>query len=247
MEMNLRNMASVAAIVVVSILFLRLGFALVDASAPIFVQIAVSLIGLLKWIIALALLLVIAILTIIMPLIIAGLLVGWLAKIAEGIKDKIKKLQESISAQTRDAAIDAAFLAFIALYAGLVFFMSTDDFLRPFLGEAHNALAIRTLAFAAAACSMSKILLLIPVRAAKVISIIVSLTILGWIVTIVYQTYSVNAGFSHLLHYMTESPRELFVLGITTCLFLVALTYPFTPRGWRRLLHVEGTKEAVIA
>ena len=257
MDMNIRNIASIAAIFVVSILFLKLGFALIDGSAPVLIPIARDIIGFLQWIIALALLLAIAILTIIMPLIVAVLLIALLVAlfttIAEGIKDRIKKLQENISAEARDAAIDTAFLTALGLYAGLVFFTGTEDFLKPFLGEATStpsppepAQAIRFLALAAVVCSISKMLFLIPVRLVKVIAMIAPLTILGAIATILYQTSLARTGFSQVWNIAKQlSPTELFVLAITTCLLLLAIAYPFTPRGWRRIWRVESHKGMV--
>jgi hypothetical protein len=259
MEMNFRNIAGFAAIVVISISFARLGWDLAIAAAAALIPTVTYLIGCLQWIIALALLLAIAALTIIMPLIVAALLIALLvalfAKMAEGIKDRIKKLQEHISTEARDAAIDATFLAVLGLYAGLVFFMGTDDFLKPFLHEATSdpssipssppepARTIRVLALAAVGCSISKMLFLIPVRLVKVIAIIAPLTMLGTIASILYQASLARVDLSQFWN--ITKPIELFVLAIITCLLLLAIAYPFTPSGWRRIWRIENRKVAV--
>jgi hypothetical protein len=70
------------------------------------------------------------------------------------VRNDIGLLKQSISAQARDATIDAAFLGVLGLLAALVFYMGTVDFLEAFSEEnshpSHDhSVTIRMLAVAA--------------------------------------------------------------------------------------------------
>ena len=159
-------------------------------------------------------------------------------KVIEIIGKELASLKSFLSKQAQEAAIDATFLAAVALLAGLMFFMLTEDFLK-------NFSTIRVLTIAAAACSICKMLVLIPVRSAKIAGLLITAIVLvglGVFITARYRLVSSSGisleGVWNAWQHRDEQRSKAFLLfGIGTIglLLVVSVLYPFTAQGWRRI------------
>jgi hypothetical protein len=259
MHENTKAAVRYATVVVLALLVLWIGFRLIEAMVPLMGQVIYSLSGFVGWAITIAGVILIAVLTIAMPLIVgAGLFLGlfWIADLiirrVQKLSDDIRRLRQAISVQAREAAIDAAFLSAIALLAALVFYMGTMDFLEPFSNEGshfspNHSVAIRVLVVAAAACSVSKILFLIPVRSVKIFAVLAMIVVLFVAASILFNGYFAKVGVMGTWDDIRQSSGVTIVMVTSILLLLIALAYPFSPRGWRRMWHIESGQHSTAA
>jgi len=257
MDEKTREATRYAGVGVGALLSLWLGIRLIEALVPLMGQALPSLFTVIGWAIILAGFIVVAILTVLMPLIVGAAVVVaffWMldavARQIKNVRDDIAKLGQAISAQARDASIDAAVLAALALMAGLVFYMGTADFIEPFTKETSHvshdhAVLIRVLAVAAAVASLSKMLFLIPVRSVKIIAMIIMLIAVAGSATIVIKDYVARVGLAtawdNIVH---ASVMTMVVMATSVVLLVTAVAYPFSPRAWGRRWRIESEQTA---
>ena len=238
---RMEKITVVAIVSVLGLLGLWVGFRLIEALVPLMVKTVLDLSGFIGWCITIALIICIAIFVITVPLVtFIGILLAF--------NFMIQELKKIISGQERDAAIDAYFLVGLALRASLVGYMGTEDFLHPFLGKEFKpsgnlSKGIRILAVVAAGCSMTKALFLIPVHSVKVIAMVLTIVVLGGDTSIVLDSYLAKGGLSFPWNGIRHLPLTIIFVAMTSCLLtLIALAYPFSPSGWKRVWHIEPSK-----
>jgi hypothetical protein len=254
MSENAKAAVTYTTIIVLALLAFWIGVRLIEAMVPVMGRVIDgNFFGrFVAWAITIAGTVLIALLTILMPLIVGtGLLLVllWISDLIIGrvkkVSDDIRGLGKAISAQAREAAIDTSFLGILAMLAALVFYMGTKDYLDPFSKEAlhssdDNSATIHVLVVAAAACSISKMLFLIPVRSVKVISVFAmaaTLVVTAGILIDGYITKSVVLSDIRQSSVATQS-----VMATSFFLLLVAVAYPFTLSGWRRMWYIESER-----
>lgn len=129
------------------------------------------------------------------------------------------------------SAIDAGFMALLALLSSVVAFQATDDFL-------DHVSTIKIFAIAAVAYAILKGLMIIPIRTAKWLS--AALTLAIFLLSMAFLIHRHDLAHPNaLLRFaaavqLLNFPRVIATLFIATLSFL-SLTYPFTPTRWKRL------------
>jgi hypothetical protein len=235
-----------AAIIVGALLLLwvgiRLTSSIIASMIPIIASSIQSVVGFLGFLITTGVVLLTAAVAVAVPVaVIAVCAIGFL-KLIEVIRNEIAPLKSLLSKQAREAAIDATFLAIVALLAGLMFFMVTEDWLK-------NFSTIRVLVIAAVACSISKMLMLFPLRSTKIAGILITGIVLIGLSVFVAARYRMvsSSGISleGLRNAWQHQPEErsipflLFGIGTIGLLLVVSVFYPFTAQGWRRIWKTE--------
>lgn len=148
-----------------------------------------------------------------------------------GVRNDLNRFFDELSANAKDTAIDAGFMAVLALLASLVAFQSTDDFL-------DHVSTIKIFAASSVAYAILKGLMLIPVRSAKLSAGLLTLTVL--ILSAIFLIHRHDLfhpnGAMRLLHLFadTEFPRRMVVV-IIFLLSALSLLYPFSLSRWKRL------------
>lgn len=162
---------------------------------------------------------------------------------------RIDKLQDKVTADARDTASDAIFLAALACLAGLVFFVGTGDFMgdpKEFPKELSEELrklqaAVRILAVSAVFCAILKMLAMMPVRPVKIFASLlfgcVVTAIVGYLVAHYQLFVEPRAAAEEVRKLLGKAnfftALALLVISLT---FLVALLYPFSLQRWRKML-----------
>jgi hypothetical protein len=242
MNENTKNTLIIAAIVVGAILIIYVGIhllsAIIGGIGPIVMESIKAVFGFIGFVITIGVIL----LTAFVPIAIFLLSVFFFLKMIDLIRNEFIRLKNLLSKQAREAAIDATFLAILALLAGLMFYVATEDFLT-------NFSTIRVLTVATAVCCIGKMLVLIPVRSAKVVGLLTSAVVLiGLCVFLVDRYHLVTRSGISIQHVLdvwgnpTDYKRShaflLFDLSIISLLLVAAIFYPFTARGWRRMWKI---------
>src|SRR5437868_12956417 len=104
--------------------------------------------------------------------------------------------------------------------------MVTNDFL-----EMEKFVTLKFMTVASVSCCIGKMALMIPGWVAKMTGLtilVLSLSGVSWF--IYFHRPSIN------LHDLNELDTKLFVLCFVIAIMTLAVLYPFTPRGWKRLL-----------
>ena len=160
-------------------------------------------------------------------LILIGGAAFWLVMRAiAALASEINKLGAKIAEQSGQAAADAGYIAILAAGAAAIAYMGTNDFL-----EMEKFVTLKFLTIATIVCCIGKMDLMIPGRVAKMTGLIIlaiSLSDVSWF--IYFHRPSIN------LDDLSELDPKLFVLCFVIAIMTFAVLYPFTPRGWKRLL-----------
>jgi hypothetical protein len=194
--------------------------------------------GFVAWIMALFLLVVLLIFGV--ALVVLGYLsivlllrrtVAALGDLAMGFDALSKKL----SRDARDTAIDAGFVVVLGLASALVAYLSTEDFL------AQMSL-LRILAVAAMCCAALKAAMLIPVRSTQVLSgVLLAGIVVGTVVLLHHRhpLYPAAAPGSAVRWIVSARAPEIAAAVAIAVLSILSVLYPFTWKGWKRILSVS--------
>jgi hypothetical protein len=155
-------------------------------------------------------------------------------QLLQEIAEKIDRLAAEFSRNAKETAVDAGFVAVLGIVSALVAFQSTDDFLR-------GASTLKVLAAAAVAYAALKALMLIPVRSTQVLAAVLMLAIIGASIGLLNCRHPLLPianliGLAHAF-WNLDFPRKLTACAVAL-LSIVSLLYPFTPKGWKRILRV---------
>ena len=156
---------------------------------------------------------------------------GLIATLLVQLSENLKKLAANLAISAKESAIDAGFMALLALLSSVVAFQATDDFL-------DHVSTIKIFAIAAVAYAILKGLMIIPIRTAKWLS--ATLTLAIFLLTMAFLIHSHDLAHPNALIRLAAAvqllnfPRVIATLFIATLSFL-SLTYPFTPTRWKRL------------
>jgi hypothetical protein len=242
------------AVAVVALLLLLAGVRLtgfiIVGLAPVIASSILSVLGLVGFLITIAVVLLTAVVAVAMPVVVIVLCAITFLKLIKIISNQVAALKELLSTQAREATIDATFLAIIALLAGLMFFMATEDFL-------NNFSTIRVMVLATAVSIIGKMLILIPIRSAKVAGLLITAIVLVGLSVFVAARYHLVSpsgisleGVRNVWQHPHDENRSktflLFAIGTIGLLLVVSVLYPFTGQGWRRIWKVEGRASSPV-
>ncbi len=194
--------------------------------------------GFVSWIMALFLLLM---------LVVAGvalLVLGYLAvvrllqKISAGLQDlaaRFDALSAQLSRNARDTAIDAGFVVVLGMASALVAYLSTEDFLA-------KMSLLRILAVAAMCYAAFKAAMLIPIRSTQIMSGVLMIGILAASIALLHHRHPLYplgdpTGVAHW--FAAAEPPQVTAACAIIVLSALSLLYPFTWRGWKRILTIS--------
>ena len=185
---------------------------------------------------------VITVAAIALPLLLAGGAIWAFIKILEIIPEEFEALKRTLSKQAAESATDATFLGIVALLAGLMFFMFTEDFLGKFS-------TIRIIAVSAALCTICKMLVMIPVRTSKIAGLIMMCVVVAGLSALLVERHHLVTSTGISFEGCVEAWKRavdhesrtftILALGTAGTLLVISVSYPFTLRGWRRMLKTE--------
>jgi hypothetical protein len=132
---------------------------------------------------------------------------------------------DAISAEGKRAAIDTGFVAALATGAAGIAYVATDDFLEHF----HT---LKFLAVTSISCCVGKMSLLTPTRPAKFVGVVI--VIFSVASSIFYLAFRFNE-----ISWSAVDATRAFAFVVILTLLSAAAGYPFTIRGWRRMLSVS--------
>jgi hypothetical protein len=130
---------------------------------------------------------------------------------------------ETISTDGRQAALDSGFLAVLAAGSAAVAYLATNEVLDKFY-------TLHFLAVASMSSCVGKSSLMMPARAAKWVGTAITL------VAVVATIFFLANQYKKINWYAVEATRA-FAFVMMALLMGTAVGYPFTIRGWKRLLR----------
>jgi hypothetical protein len=266
MNSNAKLILQLLAVVIGIFLLGWLIVAVVSNIGPAIVAIVTSALNAIQWIIGIALTAVIVALGAVATITALGILGAWgvrLILVAVGgiatslsgmvekfanVGAKIDDIKSSFTENARDTAIDAVFLAFIALMCGLVFYMGTGDFLKDESGKSISGDAdiIKVLSVGAIFCALTKVLLMLPVRIVKFLSVLIFVGGVCFVGAYLVTRYNVRSTTA-----ATQLAREAKVHVVEANLFVatayatiimlgaIALAYPFSIKRWKKMVFLD--------
>jgi hypothetical protein len=131
-----------------------------------------------------------------------------------------------ISAEGKQTALDSGFLAVLAAGSGAVAYLATDDFLDHF----HT---IKFMAVASLSCCIGKAAILTPARTSKLVGIVITLF------AIMASGFYLANQYKRINWDQLDATRA-FAFVMIVLLMGTAVGYPFSVRGWKRLLRSPG-------
>jgi hypothetical protein len=179
----------------------------------------------------------------------AALVVMLSVALAKSITGKLVELGEQVhqlrvefKVESRQAAVDGAFLALVATLCSLVAYMATEDFLAQ----------ISTVRFVAA-CGIglvaAKLFFFFPSRVAKACGIFLTSLILSGSIVFIATHYGfiqdVRTGLTNLqtVFFDPQNAVKVMLVSIIGLLWILTLWFPFTRAGWHRLLATSHPKQ----
>jgi hypothetical protein len=224
-----------AVIVVGALVSLWLGISIVRAVAPIIASAVIAFTAVISVFIYALLAVVLDVFSIAVPVLLDALGICCFLQILETISREMASLKSMISKQAIEATIDATSIAIFGLLAGLVFYVDViEDFV-----------TVRFISVGAGLCATCKMMILIPMRATKVVGLLgTAIVVLGLTAILVYRYHLVSpSGISlSAVQAAWESQNEkrskvfvLIGLGAAGTLLIASVLHPFTGSGWRRI------------
>jgi hypothetical protein len=234
--------AGAALVLGFAVFFVRVAWDVGASVGPLFVGVALSLI--MSWVLTIVAVLVIILFGIGLVAL-AIVVVFWAGSLAANqVGAKIDQFQKLFKKTSRENARDANVMAILAVLAALVLFASTNDFFEVSFSEKHEhgspesanaATVIKLLGVISVVLVMGKLSLLIPMRLPKVLGLTaIAIGVLGIAACVVTRYPSLRE-----LVVSGSMTGQTIALACIAALDTFSIGYPFTLRGWGRLLHAE--------
>lgn len=150
------------------------------------------------------------------------------------IVDDLQSLAQDIRRSAKETALDAGFMAIVALLAAAVAYMTTGDFLE-------KITTLRVFAVAAILYAVFKCVMLLPVQQAKWAGELLTLVVLFGSIAFLMKRH--DLWHPDVIARLVDGAKELELqkqatFGAIAALSAVSLLYPFTASGWRRILGI---------
>jgi len=165
-------------------------------------------------------------------------IVALLQKITSNLKDlanQFDAFSTKLSQNARDAAIDAGFMGVLGITAALVAYLSTEDFLA-------NIAVLKVLAAAAMCYAALKAAMLIPIRATQILSAVLIVGIFAASIALLHHKHPLYP-FSYpggvVQWFLKAELTRSMAAYATILLSALAVFYPFTRSGWKRILNLK--------
>jgi hypothetical protein len=155
-------------------------------------------------------------------------------RIVEHLND-IATQVKALKANVGQSGKEATFLALVAILSALVAYMATDDFLG-------HLTTIRFVAMCCIGLVAAKIIMMFASRLTLYGGIVLTVVIIGGALGFIVERYKLARDFWAGLDTMTavllnpSNRSRLLLFAIILVLSVIALLYPFTIAGWKRVL-----------
>jgi hypothetical protein len=194
--------------------------------------------GFVEWIVALFLLVILIIVGAI--LVISGylLIIRLLETIVASLRELATKFDEfsaHFSRNARDTAIDAGFVVVLGIVGALVAYVNTEDFLA-------KMTMLKILAVASMCYASLKAVMLIPIRTTQILSGALMLGILAVTTTLLHHKhplYPISQPNGVTDWFLTAELAQVISASAIVTLSALSILYPFTWRGWKRILSLS--------
>ncbi|MDB5532606.1 MAG: hypothetical protein JWO28_921 [Hyphomicrobiales bacterium] len=175
--------------------------------------------------------------------ILATVLARQIARQLSDITKQVKDLHVNFREETRRNARDAAFLAVVGTFCGLVAYMATDEFLE-------EISTVRFFAVCAVGFAAAKLFMFFPSRIAKIVGVFLTAMLASGAVAFVIVHHHLigdaQNGFAELRRVVQDPQNslKLVLLAVIATLSALSILYPMTWSEWRRLLNMHGVNQA---